>query len=91
MQDWAETRQQLYLTGPMCTMPDLAAVASLFSADWYHEQWPLIPKEELDGSAVDFPHEAPDGSRTFTKVLMRRRRIRAAALAGDEPVDVCAD
>ena len=72
-------------------MPNPAAVAILLFADWYHEKWPLIPKEELYGSAVDFPHEAPDGTRTYTKVLMHKRRISAAVLAGDAPVDVCED
>ena len=61
----------------------------MLSADWYHEQWPRIPKEELEASSVDFPHQDPDGSQTTTKVLMHKRRVSTQALTGDAPVDVC--
>ena len=89
--DWSETRAQLYLAGPHCTIPDPAAVASLLAADWYHTHWPLIPLEELYASAVDFPHRGPDGSMTTTKALLHKRRVPPEALVGEVPVDVCSD
>ena len=35
-------------------MKNAAAVADLLAVEWYSEQWPLIPKAELEASAVDF-------------------------------------
>ena len=57
----------------------------------YSEQWPLIPKEELNASAVDFPLQAEDGAWTTRKVLMHKRRITAEHLKGETPANVCAD
>ena len=56
-------------------MKNPAKVAELLSADWYKEQWPRIPPEELDASSVALPHMASDGvTLTATKVLMHKRR-----------------
>ena len=56
-------------------MKNPAKVAELLSADWYKEQWPRIPPEELDASSVALPHMASDGvTLTATKVLMDKRR-----------------
>ena len=72
-----------------CFMASPAAVADLVSVEWYKSQWPSIPDEELDASAVDLPHEAVDGTATSTKVLMHKKRVSRAALAGKEPVAIC--
>ena len=57
MQHWSEQLVPRYLTGPHCTIKSPAAVADLLSVEWYSEQWPLIPKGELEASAVDFPYQ----------------------------------
>ena len=82
--------RQVYIAGPSCFMKSPAMVAELLSADWYKKEWPLIPAEELDASAVDLPHKAPDGQATTTKVLMHKRRVSRAACEGKEPVWCCA-
>ena len=51
-------------------MQNPRAVAQLLSVEWYKEQWPSIPPEELDASAVDLPFE----------VLMHRKRVSQDAL-----------
>ena len=90
MQYWNEELRQVYIAGPSCFMKNPAMVAELLSADWYKKEWPLIPVEELDASAVDLPHKGPDGQATTTKVLMHKRRVSKAAIEGTEPVWCCA-
>ena len=90
LQYWSEELRQVYIAGPSCFMKSPAMVAELLSADWYKKEWPLIPAEELDASAVDLPHKAPDGQATTTKVLMHKRRVSRAACEGKEPVWCCA-
>ena len=72
-----------------CFMPNPGAVASLLSVEWYKSQWPSIPPEELDASAVDFPHKAVDDTPTSTKVLMHRKRVSQDALDGKATVAIC--
>ena len=72
-------------------MKNPAAVADLLSVEWYSEQWPLIPKAELEASAVDFPYQSEDGSWTTSKVLMHKRRVTVEHLNGTAPAHVCED
>jgi hypothetical protein len=68
MLHWSDHLMCLHLVGPRCTMRNPAAVADLLSAEWYSEQWPLIPKAELEASAVVFPYQSGDGSWQTKKV-----------------------
>ena len=81
----------LHLVGPSCTMQNPAAVADLLSAEWYSEQWPLIPKAELEASAVDFPYQCEDGEWTTKKILLHKRRVTEEHLNGTAPAKVCED
>ena len=58
---WTEELRMCFIAGPQCDIPNPKALASLLSAEWYMEQWPLIPRENLLASAVDFPHLDSDG------------------------------
>ena len=92
MLHWSETLYREYLAGAKCTIPSPSLVADLLDVKWYETEWKLIPREELEASAVDFPHPAEDDSGvTTTKVLMHKRRVPDEALAGEEPVCVCRD
>ena len=91
MLHWTENLARLYLTGPECTMKNPSAVADLLSADWYSDQWPLIPKAELLASAVEFPYQAEDESWTTKKCLMHKRRVTEDHLSGAAPALVCND
>ena len=66
-------------------------VAELLAAGAYAEAWPLIPREELDASAVAFPHQDRDKQATTTMVLMHKRRVTQCALDGEATSWVCAD
>ena len=88
--DWPEELRFVYLAGEQCFMPSPGLVADLLSVEWYKSQWPLIPPEELDASAVDLPHSSVTGQLTCSKVLMHRRRVTAAMLRGEERALVCA-
>ena len=57
-------------------------VAEKLSAEKYNRKFPLIPRAELDASAVDFPHCGEDGSLTATKILIHKRRVPERALRG---------
>ena len=57
----SENLARLCLVGPKCTVQNPADVAQLLAADWYSEQWPLIPEAELYASAVDFPYQCESG------------------------------
>ena len=102
MQHWPEEQHQVYLVTPeipvcdssatrpaKCFMPSPGLVADLLCVEKYKSAWPDIPAEELDASAVDLPHLAPDGTPTSTKVLMHRKRVSKAALEGKETVAIC--
>ena len=89
MQDWKASRREVYLAGEKCFMRKPEKVAALLDAEKYHEDWPLIPLEELKASSVPLPHKGVDNKPTTTLVLMHKRRVSAAALRGDEPVHVC--
>ena len=91
MQQWSENLNSEFLVGDKCTIKNRAQFADCLSADWYHRRWPLIPREELMSSAVDFPHEGSDGSPTCTKILLHKRRVPPEALEGAVPVLVCDD
>ena len=65
------------------------AVAEMLSVDRYADRWPLIPRAELEASAVDMHVLDKDGATR--RVLMHRRRLRQAQLTGDDPALVCAD
>ena len=85
MQQWTEHLHSEFLVGEKCTIKDRAKFADCLSAEWYHKRWPLIPREELMSSAVDFPHEDIDGSQTTTKILLHKRRVPPEALTGGGP------
>ena len=53
---WSEEQRQAYIAGPWCFMKSPRLVAELLAAGAYAEAWPLIPREELDASAVALPH-----------------------------------
>ena len=53
-------------------MKNPAAVTELISVDWYSEQLPLIPKAELDASAVGFHYKSVDGELASMKSLDAR-------------------
>ena len=89
MLHWSETLRRVFVAGPESFMQSPHKVAALLAADWYHEQWPRIPQDELYASAVDLPHKTADGSETTTKVLMHKRRVTRAALRGEDRVYVC--
>jgi hypothetical protein len=92
MLHWSETLCREYLVGAKCTIPSPRLVADLLDVKWYGDAWKLIPLEELEASAVDFPHPTEDDSGvTTTKVLMHKRRVPSEALAGEVPVCVCRD
>ena len=91
MLQWSEHLAALHLVGPMCTMKNAAAVADLLAIDWYSEQWPLIPKAELETSAVDFPYQLEDDQWATKKVLMHKRRVTEEHLNGTSPAKVCED
>ncbi|CAK0817607.1 unnamed protein product, partial [Prorocentrum cordatum] len=91
MQQWSENLHSEYLVGDKCTIKDRAQFADCLSAEWYHQRWPLIPRDELMSSAVDFPHGDCEGSPTFTKILLHKRRVPPEALEGKVPVKVCED
>ena len=91
MMQWSENLHSEYLVGPQCTIQDRRAFAENLSAEWYHRRWPLIPRDDLLASAVDFPHEDAEGEETTTKILLHKRRVPPEALAGEVPVRVCTD
>ena len=91
MLHWTENLARLYIAGPKCTMQNPAAVAELLAADWYSEQWPLIPRAEIHASAVDFPYQCESGAWCNKKILLHKRRVTAEHLNGTEPVKVCTD
>ncbi|CAK0814408.1 unnamed protein product, partial [Prorocentrum cordatum] len=88
MQQWSENLHSEFLVGDKCTIKDRAQFADCLSAEWYHQRWPLIPRDELMSSAVDFPHDDCEGSPTSTKILLHRRRVPPEALEGKVPVKV---
>ena len=89
MLQWSENLYSEYLVGPLCTIQDRAKFAENLAADWYRQRWPLIPREELLASTVEFPHLGADGEETTTKILLHKRRVPPEALAGEAPVNVC--
>ncbi|CAK0862279.1 unnamed protein product, partial [Prorocentrum cordatum] len=91
MQQWSENLHSEYLVGDKCTVKDRAQFADCLSAEWYHQRWPLIPRDELMSSAVNFPHDDCEGSPTSTKILLHKRRVPPEALEGKVPVKVCDD
>ncbi|CAK0841403.1 unnamed protein product, partial [Prorocentrum cordatum] len=91
MQQWSENLHSEYLVGDKCTIKDRAQFADCLSAEWYHQRWPLIPRDELMSSAVNFPHDDCEGSPTSTKILLHKRRVPPEALEGKVPVKVCDD
>ena len=91
MQQWSENLHSEFLVGPQCSIPNREGFAECLSAEWYHSRWPLIPREELMASAVDFPHLDADGEETSSKILLQKRRVPPAALTGEVPVNVCSD
>ncbi|CAK0850189.1 unnamed protein product, partial [Prorocentrum cordatum] len=91
MQQWSENLHSEYLVGDKCTIKDRAQFADCLSAEWHHQRCPLIPRDELMSSAVDFPHNDCEGSPTSTKILMHKRRVPPEALEGKVPVKVCED
>ena len=64
MLHWSEQLKDVYIAGEQCLMKNPSAVADLVSVDCYSEQWPLIPRAELDASAVDFPYKVDDERTT---------------------------
>ena len=88
---WSEHLAHLYLVGQECTMQNPAEVAALLSMDWYSQEWPMIPKAELEASAIDFPYQSEDGQWTTKKVLMHKRRVKEEHLNGTAAVLVCED
>ena len=88
---WSEEQRQEYIAGSGCFMKSPRLVAELLSSSAYAEAWPLIPREELDASAVALPHHDREGQATTTLVLMHKRRVTPASLAGEEPAWVCTD
>ena len=88
---WSEEQRQVYIAGPWCFMKSPRLVAELLSAAAYAEAWPLIPREELDASAVALPHQDRFGQATTTMVLMHKRRVTQSALDGEATSWVCAD
>ena len=90
MLQWSENLYSEYLVGPQCRIRDRAQIAESLSAEWYHQRWPLIPREEIMASAIDFPHLTDDCCET-TKILLHKRRAPPEALAGETPINVCAD
>ncbi|CAK0895070.1 unnamed protein product, partial [Prorocentrum cordatum] len=91
MQQWSENLHSELLVGDKCAIKDRAQFADCLSAEWYHQRWPLIPRDELMSSAVDFPHDDCEGSPTSTKILLHKRRVPPEALEGKVPVKVCED
>ena len=91
MSQWSEHLLRLHIAGPDCLMKNPTAVVELLSVGWYAGEWPLIPRTELDASAVDFPHQGEDGSWTTTKVLMHKRRVTEQHLNGTDTAPVCED
>ncbi|CAK0792583.1 unnamed protein product, partial [Prorocentrum cordatum] len=91
MQQRSENLHSEYLVGDKCTIKDRAQFADCLSAEWYHQRWPLIPRDELMSSAVDFPRDDCEGSPTSTKILLHKRRVPPEALEGKVPVRVCDD
>ena len=91
MQQWSENLHTEYLVGDKCAIKNRAQFADCLSAEWYHQRWPLIPRDELMSSAVDFPHDDSEGSPTSTKILLHKRRVPPEALEGEVPVKVCDD
>jgi len=90
LQYWNDELSLEFIAGDDSFMDAPAKVAALLSADWYKEQWPLIPPEELDASSVDLPYLAEDKvTLVTTKVLMHKRRVPEGACAGTERVPVC--
>ena len=55
MQDWSENRARVHLTGPRCTMPNPTAVAELWSANWYAEQFPFYFSAGVRSLSCGFP------------------------------------
>ena len=92
MLHWSEQLKNVYIAGASCEKCfNPAAVTELLSVDWYAKQWPLIPRAELDASAVDFPYQSVDGEWTSRKVLMHKRRVSEEHLHGTAPAKVCED
>ena len=88
---WSEQLALLYIASPKNTLKNPEAVANLLAVDWYAEQWPLIPRCELDASAVYFSYEARNGSWVTRKVLMHKRRVKEDHTNGTAPCHVCED
>ena len=86
---WSEEQHRLYIAGPHCFMSRPSLVAQLLSVEAYAAAWPLIPREELDASAVSLQHKDAFGDEACTSVLMHKRRVPEGALSGEEPVWVC--
>ena len=90
MLHWSEHLKSVYIAGENNEIKNPAAVADLLSVDWYSDQWPLIPKEELNASAIDFPYEE-NGERLTKKILMHKRRVTKDHLSGIARAKVCED
>ncbi|CAK0795192.1 unnamed protein product, partial [Prorocentrum cordatum] len=88
MQQWSENLHSECLVGDKCTIKDRAQFADCLSAEWHHQRWPLIPRDELMSSAVDFPHNDCEGPPTSTNILLHKRRVPLEALEGKVPVKV---
>ncbi|CAK0847613.1 unnamed protein product, partial [Prorocentrum cordatum] len=88
MQQWSENLHSEYLVGDKCTIKNRAQFADCLSAEWHRQRWPLIPRDELMSSAVDFPRNDCEGSPKSTKILLHRRRVAPEALEGKVPVKV---
>ena len=74
---WSEDLSQLHITGPHADwMPHPEEAWSLLSADAYSCRAPLIPRSELQASAVPINGQ---------HVLLHKRRCSQAAVHGDTP------
>ena len=87
--DWSENRRMLFIGGENSFIKNRQAVAELLSADKYAAAWPLIPREELGASSVEFAYENEEKETQSIRVLMHTRRVPRGAETGMAPVCVC--
>ena len=85
---WTEELTSCFLAGTRCFMKSPAKVVALLDWSVYHAQWPNIPAEELQASAVNL---GVGNTSSFALVLLHKRRVSEAQAKGGAAAFVCHD
>ena len=83
---WTEELTPCFLAGAQCFMKSPARVVALLDWSVYHAQWPNIPADELQASAVNL---RVGNTSSFALVLLHKRRVSEAQATGGAATFVC--